>query len=179
MSFILQSRWKNLLGKIQITLPPQWDQRLPVWSLHLQCFLGFLPCIVSPALTSSLENAAMWLPNTDTQKRLDFEYQVVKKNREEEVINSIFSEEAKMLFLPMFYLSTWIKCIHSFRTSRVVPMCLFLYWLLEISEWRGKRRTLLSCDELHLAGDMKLRIRIRVTIRISISWAIDTCQLHF
>lgn len=55
---------------------------------------------------SSLENAAMQLSNMDTQKQLDFEYQVVKKNREEEVINSIFSEEAKMLFLPMFYLST-------------------------------------------------------------------------
>jgi len=90
MSFILQPRCKNLLGKIQITLPPHWDQRLPVWSLRLQCFLAFLPCIGFPALMSFLENAPMWLPNRDTQKQLDFEYQVVKKNREEDVIYSIF-----------------------------------------------------------------------------------------
>ena len=140
MSFILQSRCKNLLSKIQITLPPHWDQMLPVWSLCLRCFLGFLPCIGFPALMSFLENAPMWLPNRDTQKQLDFEYQVVKKIERRMWYIVFFSEEAKILFLPMFYLSTLIKCIHSFKTSHVVTMCLFLYWLLGISEWTGKKK---------------------------------------
>lgn len=77
--FILQSRCKNLLGKIQITLPPHWDQALPVEILSAVFFWASLLVLGSPALMSLLENVLMWLPNRDTQKQLDFEYQVVKK----------------------------------------------------------------------------------------------------